>query len=194
VGREGDFPMTALSPVGTNDIRDDYPNENPVDFLLRQFGITRSAFTKAHGFGENHLLLVAQGRKEGVGDMLESALFKEAETSGVNVYAALENKYGFSDLDEAWFFWRLNQRHRTSLPEMRPGVGSPMSRLVRTVGSIAKTAKVLRVRDIMVKKYMHQAEMPRPIADAFREIEGDEFVEQFDRAQQRYFKDRGRKR
>lgn len=183
-----------LTPVGTDDIRDDYPNENPVDFLLRQFGITRSAFTKAHGFGENHLLLVAQGRKEGVGDMLEAALLKEAERSGVNVYSALENKYGFEDIDEAWFFWRLNQRHRASLPDLKPGVGSPMSRLVRAVGSIAQTAKLLRVRDIMVKKYMHQAEMPSPIRKAFEEVEDEAFAYSFDRAQQRYFKDKGRKR
>jgi hypothetical protein len=186
--------MTALSPVGTNDIRDDYPNENPVDFLLRQYGVTRSAFTKSYGFGENHLLLVAQGRKEGVGDMLESALYREAESSGINLFAALENKYGFGDIDEAWFFWRLNQRHRTNLPDLRPGIGSPMARLVRTVGSIAKTAKLLRVRDIMVKKYMHQAEMPSPIRNAFEEIEGVEFTQRFDQAQTRYFKDKGRKR
>lgn len=171
-------------------------NENPVDYLIRRCGMTRIAFTREYGFGENHLLLVAQGRKESIGDRLYTALHHAATTRGINLGIELQNTYGHSHLADAWLAWRTEQRAKADLPlSVRSGLGSPMARLVRHFGSVSATAKALRVRDINVRRYMDTDRMPEPIFDALCETSwGRNGAEALKEAQIRYFKDKGRKR
>lgn len=171
-----------------------YPSENPVDYLIGKTGYSRAAFTKTYGLGENHILLVVQGRKESVGSALTSALSHALASRGQSLELLLREQYGMIDLNQAWLRWRYGRRQEARLPEIRPGVGSPMARLVRAVGSIAQTAKLLRVRDIQVRKYMDQAEIPQPIFEALVQIEGEPYAFDFIKRQHAYFKDKGRKR
>lgn len=171
-----------------------YPTQNPVDFLVGKTGYSRAAFTKTYGLGENHILLVVQGRKESVGDALSDALHDALESRGQSVERLLGEQYGTTDLQVAWLKWREATRKRTRLPEIRPGVGSPTARLVRAVGSIAKTAQLLRVRDIQVRKAMNQAQIPEPVLRAIAEIAGADTAQDFQRRQIAYFKDKDRKR
>lgn len=171
----------------------DYPNENPVDYLIRRLGMTRSAFTKSFGFGENFLLLVAQGRKEGIGDLLQATFEREFTLAGQSMSLTLQNKYGVAHLSDAWFLWRQHQRSKVVLPPLKPGVGSPMSRIVRHFGSVSQTAKHLRVRDLMVRKYMDSPRMPQPIRKALDDIQPG-YADELDKKQTGYFKDKGRKR
>jgi hypothetical protein len=171
-------------------------NENPVDYLIRRCGMTRVAFTREYGFGENHLLLVAQGRKESVGPKLRAALEDACVRHGVTISLELLNNYGVRDLDLAFEEWRTRQRQAARLPQqIKPGVGSPMARIVRHFGSIAQTAKQLRVRDIVVRRYMDTEKMPTPIYEALVESPwGSNGAVALDLAQKRYFRDKGRKR
>lgn len=171
-------------------------NENPVDYLIRRCGMTRVAFTREYGFGENHLLLVAQGRKESVGPKLRSALETACVKHGVTLSLELLNNYGVRTIDEAFTEWRQAQRRQARLPQkVMPGVGSPMARIVRHFGSIAQTAKQLRVRDIVVRRYMDAEKMPLPIYEAISETPwGSNGAIALDLAQKRYFRDKGRKR
>ena len=171
-------------------------NENPVDYLIRRCGMTRIAFTREYGFGENHLLLVAQGRKESVSPKLQAALLDLCQKRGLRMDSELEFQYGTDDVNEAFENWRTDQRAQARLPErVMPGLGSPMARIVKHFGSIAQTAKALRVRDIHVRTYMNSERIPSPLFEAVAETNwGRAGAEALVTQQTRYFKDKGRKR
>lgn len=171
-------------------------NENPVDYLIRRCGLTRIAFTRDFGFGENHLLLISQGRKESVGKKLVSALYRATDIHGIDLEKELLQQYATDDLNMAFWGWRTRMREQAKLPvKVENGIGSPMARLVRWHGSIAQTAKNLRVRDINVRRYMDSQVMPQPIFDALCETPwGRNGAVALGDAQVRYFKDKGRKR
>lgn len=171
-------------------------SENPVDYLIRRCGMTRVGFTREYGFGENHLLLVSQGRKESVSPKLEAALTDLCRKRGVKWHIELSNQYGTDDIHEAFGLWRTAQRQQAKLPQkVLPGLGSPMGRIVRHFGSIAQTAKALRVRDIHVRTYMDGDRMPAPLFEAISEtFWGKQGAEALVAQQTRYFKDKGRKR
>lgn len=170
--------------------------ENPVDYLIRRCGMTRVAFTREYGFGENHLLLVSQGRKESVGPRLMEALAQACAKHGVRPNIELSHTYGTGNIEDAYAEWIRDQRQTAQLPQtVKAGLGSPMARLVRHYGSIAQTAKVLRVRDLVVRRYMDSEKMPQPIYTAISETPwGADGAIALDLAQKRYFKDKGRKR
>lgn len=170
--------------------------ENPVDYLIRRCGLTRVAFTREYKFGENHLLLVAQGRKERPSPRLEAALVDACSKRGLSAGDELQEMYGTRDLQQAFEEWRSEQRLLAKLPQkVMPGLGSPMARIVKHFGSVAQTAKALRVRDIHVRTYMDSERMPRPLYDAFAEtFWGEHGAKALVEAQKRYFKDKGRKR
>lgn len=171
-------------------------SENPVDYLIRRCGMTRVAFTREYGFGENHLLLVAQGRKESVSPKLEAALLNALERRSIRWRNELRNQYGTDDIQQAFLSWRKAQRAQAKLPQkVLPGLGSPMGRIVRHFGSIAQTAKALRVRDIHVRTYMDSDKIPQPLYEAITEtFWGEQGADALVAQQTRYFKDKGRKR
>jgi hypothetical protein len=171
-------------------------NENPVDYLIRRCGMTRIAFTREYGFGENHLLLVAQGRKESVSPKLKAALLDLCQKRGLHMDDELQRQYATDSIDDAFENWRTDQRWLARLPDrVMPGLGSPMARIVKHFGSIAQTAKALRVRDIHVRTYMESDRMPSPLFEAISETRwGRPGAEALVTQQTRYFKDKGRKR
>jgi hypothetical protein len=163
-------------------------NQNPVDFLIQQFGMTRLDMTVKYGFGANHLLLAAQGRKDSLGPTLLSAFDIEATERGLSVDRLIEEKYGQPDLAQAWEQWRVDQRAEVDLGEipLQPEGLSPWERVIEQYGSVAKIARTLRVRDLVVSRYTATPTMPTALREA---LEGTGWgqVDNLERTHRAYF-------
>jgi hypothetical protein len=164
--------------------------ENPVDYALRQFGISRAAFTAKYDFGKNHLLLVAQGRKESISTALLAALEAEAKAVGTTLSESLVDAYGFEgDIEDAYAEWIVLRRAEASLPRTVPPGNkeqSPWAILVDKVGSVSRMSAVLKVRYIHVRRYMTGRTMPKPIRESLTTM-GYSGLDALDRRQQAWY-------
>jgi ASC-1-like (ASCH) protein len=163
-------------------------NENPVDYLIRRLGMSKLAFTRKYGLGENHLLLVSQGRKESVSLGLIEVLTQEATEKGLPLRQTLDEEYGTGNLNEAYQTWIKHARSETDLRVRIPNQRevSPWASIVAQIGSVSATSKLLKVRFIAVRKYLTTPEMPAPIREALEDI-GWTGITRLDRAQHRFF-------
>ena len=164
--------------------------QNPVDYLIDRFGMTRLDMTLKYGFGANHLLLAAQGRKDSLGPVLLSSFDIEAAEHGLNVDEMIQEKYGVVDLPTAWEAWRRQRRAATMFIEQipaQPDELSPWARIVEQVGSVAKTAQLLRVRDLVVSRYVDKPTMPSALREALEDT-GWIGVSTLDKEQKTYFR------
>jgi hypothetical protein len=164
------------------------PQLNPVDLLIERFGMTRLDMTLKYGFGANHLLLAAQGRKDSLGDSLLSAFDMEAAEHGLSVDVLMEEEYGAADLPAAWDAWRREMRRTADVPQIpaSPPEQSPWERIVESYGSVAKTAKTLRVRDLVVSRYTSKPTMPSSLREALEDT-GWEDIPVLEHEQRKFF-------
>lgn len=164
--------------------------QNPVDFLVDRFGMTRLDMTVKYGFGANHLLLAAQGRKDSLGPTLLSAFDMEAAEHGLSVDALIQERYGAPDLSTAWENWKREKRAGTMFVADIPPAPeslSPWARIVGQVGSVAKTAQLLRVRDLVISRYLDKPTMPSSLREALEDT-GWAGVVALDAEQKQYFR------
>lgn len=164
--------------------------QNPVDYLIGRFGMTRLDMTIKYGFGANHLLLAAQGRKDSLGPTLLSAFDIEAAEHGLSVDDLIAERYGVEDLPTAWEDWKRERRAGTMFVEEIPPAPehlSPWARIVEQVGSVARVAQLLRVRDLVVSRYVDKPTMPSSLREALEDT-GWAGVNSLETAQHEYFR------
>jgi hypothetical protein len=145
--------------------------DNPLDLLISRFGMTRLEMTLKYGFGANHLLLAAQGRKDSLGPSLLSAFDIEAAEKGIDLEGVMIDVYDADSLSEAWEQWRVEQRKGVDLGLVPDGPDwqSPWTRIVESWPSVAKLARALRVRDLVVTRYQNTGTMPSALKDALED-------------------------
>ena len=164
--------------------------QNPVDYLIDRFGMTRLDMTIKYGFGANHLLLAAQGRKDSLGPTLLSAFDMEAAEHGETVDGLIRDRYGVEDLSEAWDNWKRDRRAGTmfvaDIPP-QPEALSPWARIVEQVGSVARVAQLLRVRDLVVSRYVDKPSMPSALREALEDT-GWQGVDTLDTEQRQFYR------
>jgi len=162
--------------------------ENPIDYLISKLGMSKLAFTKKYGLGENHLLLLSQGRKESVSRMVERCIDVECAEKGLDMMDLLQEEYRTPSLDGAYQRWIKQARQETDLRVRIPVQKevSPWASIVQQIGSVSATSKLLKVRFIAVRKYLNSPVMPEPIREALTDI-GWTGIARLDRAQRRYF-------
>lgn len=165
---------------------------NPVDFMIERTGLSRTEFTVKYGFGKNTLGRLVQGRLQSVTTRVSGALWKEWQERGLD-QDDFDAEYRTLDVDSAYQAWVTNRRisNKVKLPtsvKNDPAI-TPFARFVREIGSISKTAQVLAVADVVVQRYAdgRQKAMPESIRTALHEM-GYKHVEQLDKAQQRWHK------
>lgn len=163
-------------------------NDNPIDYLIKQFGISRAQFTKKYALGENHVLLMSQGRKESASPALIKAIRDECDVRGLDYDSLLLANYDTASLNEAYQEWIRQARAVTELKVRIPAKAdrSPWQSIVDQIGSVSATSKLLKVRFIAVRKYLTSPVMPDPIREALTDI-GWTGITRLERAQERYF-------
>lgn len=165
--------------------------QNPVDYLIDRFGMTRLDMTIKYGFGANHLLLAAQGRKDSLGPTLLSAFDIEAAEHGLSVDDLIAERYNQPDLASAWEEWKRERRASTMFVADIPPAPedlSPWARIVEQVGSVARVAQLLRVRDLVVSRYVDKPSMPSSLREALEDT-GWNGVGTLDHEQREFFQD-----
>lgn len=167
---------------------------NPVDFMIRQTGLTRAEFTAKHDFGKNLLLRYSQGRVASVTPRVAKALWDEWKARGID-QDSFDQEYNTLDIDVAYQRWVHNRRllNKAKLPTKlsQDTKISPFGRVVQAVGSISMTAKLLVVPDVAVQRYAdgrHKA-MPEIIDTALRAMQYPHRTELAD-AQERWLEGR----
>jgi hypothetical protein len=150
--------------------------------------MSKLAFTRKYALGENHLLLISQGRKESVSEKLENALIDQCAEKGLRMADELRDNYGTEDLDLAYQEWIKEERATTEISVRIPKDAdvSPWASIVAQIGSVSATSKLLKVRFIAVRKYLTTPDMPAPIKEALEDI-GWTGISRLDRAQRKYF-------
>lgn len=170
-------------------------NENPVAFLLDRTGMSRTEFAVKHGFGKNLLGRLVQGRLQSVTPRISAALWSEWSERGLD-QDDFDGVYRTLDVNTAYQRWVHNQRitNRAKLPRaVKDNTKiSPFARIVKTIGSVSKTAQTLVVADVVVQRYAdgRQKTMPESIRTALTEM-GYPHVEALDTAQTRWNAKRG---
>lgn len=164
--------------------------ENPVAFMIRQTGLSRTEFSVKHGFGKNLLGRLVQGRLQSVTPRIANALWKEWQEHGLD-QDDFDGMYHTLDVDTAYQRWVKNRRlsNRLLLPENvkdEPKI-TPFARLVKAIGSVSRTAQVLAVADVVVQRYAdgRQRTMPDAIREALVEM-GYKHAASLEKAQQRW--------
>lgn len=171
---------------------------NPVDFMVRKTGLSRAEFTAKHELGKNLLLKASQGRVQSITGTISQALWSEWKAKGID-QDLFDEEYGTTDLDVAFQHWRSEdrKRRRGTVPEtvVNDSGISPFMRMVKAIGSLSKTAKMLAVPDLPVSQYAsgRQVVMPKSISTALKEL-GYPYVYQLDKAQRNWLYNRLGKR
>lgn len=145
----------------------------PVDLLVRASGLSRRAFAREYGVGEQVLLRLSQGRFSRVPDSIVKAVTEAHDLDGYQ--GLLYDAYGETSLQEAYTKWREAQV-AVPLPTeadlaAQDRALSPAARLAAAVGSMSKLAKVTRTHDFVVRRYVHgeTRELPASMRAAMEE-------------------------
>lgn len=160
---------------------------NPVDWMIQRTHQSRAEITAKHGLGKNLLLRCSQGRVQSITPRVEAVLWKEWSEKGLD-QDAFDAEFGTLSVALAFEKWRESQRiaRRGLVPTKVESNDKipPFARLVKAVGSISATAKLLMVADLPVQNYAQAvtATMPEPIRTALTEM-AYPHVEQLDKAQ-----------
>lgn len=166
----------------------------PVDLLVRATGLSRRAFAREYGVGEQVLLRVSQGRFTKLPPSVERAIEDAYEPDQLAIM--LREGYGVQDLGMAYGIWREEQPVG-KLPtegELRKAKGdSPAQKLANAVGSMSKLAKLLHVHDYVVRRYVSglTRELPHSMRDSMEKL-GWPHVDHLDYAQQAWLDGEGR--
>lgn len=148
---------------------------NPIDFMIAKTGMSRAEVTAKYSLGKNLLIRASQGRVQSITPKIESVLWKEWKERGID-QDLFDEEYGTLSLNHAFQVWRAQERasRRGDVPVQVENDTKipPFARLVKAVGSISKTAKLLMVADLPVQSYTRgtTAGMPEPIKEALDEL------------------------
>lgn len=169
----------------------------PVDQLVRASGLSRRAFAREHGVGEQVLLRLSQGRFSRIPESIETAIENEYKDNYDSVLAIVR-EFEASNLQHAYELWR-GALPKAALPtdkelEEQDQALSPAARLAAAVGSMSKLAKVTHTHDYVVRRYVHgeTRELPASMRDAM-EAQKWPHTDQLDRAQQQWLDRQGAK-
>ena len=159
----------------------------PVDLLVKASGLSRRAFAREYGVGEQVLLRLSQGRFSNVPESIVTAITRAHGHDGYQ--GLLYDTYGESDLQEAYTKWR-DALPEAALPTeselmAQDSALSPAARLAAAVGSMSKLAKITKTHDFVVRRYVHgeTRELPASMRAAM-EAQNWPHTDQLDRAQQ----------
>lgn len=167
----------------------------PTDLLVRASGLSRRAFAKQFGVGEQVLLRLSQGRFTRVPESIVEALQAcfdpdQGSTYSTQIRQMLVEGYGTGDLQDAYRAWREHARPFGDLPSERAlkqqdRALSPAKQLAAAVGSMSKLAKILRVHDYVVRRYVsgETRELPASMRESMVALKWPH-ADQLDRAQQ----------
>lgn len=157
----------------------------PTDYLIHKLGKTRRDFCVEAGFGENHLLRLAQGRMNELSAAVVAAF--EDRLSRSEIAELLDDGYGTPSLSKAYLVWRTEQQRKATLPDFIPYIEglSPAQRFADAVGSMSKLAQVLRVNDYVVRRWVNgeTKELPQQMRDAMA-LAGYPHADTIDKEQQ----------
>lgn len=171
----------------------------PVDRLVKASGLSRRAFARQFGVGEQVLLRLSQGRFTTVPPSIVQAL-REAYPDARDMRGILAEDYGTQDIVEAYETWREKRpaRERGMLPtgaelEALADSGmSPAQILAAAAGSMSKLAAILQVHDYVVRRYVSgkTRELPASMREAMVKLSWPH-TDHLDRAQQSWLEKNG---
>jgi hypothetical protein len=142
----------------------------PVATLIQTLGLSRRAFAKTYGVGEQVLLRLAQGRFTKVPPSVTLAIHAAYADEPGQLEQILYEGYGSAYLHEAYESWRESRQPVGNLPARIPALPgkSPAQRLSAAVGSMSKLAAVLHVHDFVVRRYVNgeTRELPRSMYES----------------------------
>ena len=170
--------------------------KNPYVRLRELCGISQKAFAAEYGFGKMTMVYLESGMYTRVSDRQNIALGKECGKKGVDAKRILDQEYGSSTLNEAFWKWRSHER-RENAPVVLAKAGSafsssgdvsPISQLVsESTGSLQGFCKLLKVPSITVARYAkgETATMPSELQEALQEA-GYPFITNLEVAQEKW--------
>lgn len=169
----------------------------PVDLLVKASGLSRRAFAREYGVGEQVLLRLSQGRFTRVPESIVVAL-RACYPDERDMRGLLYEAFGTQDLQEAYEDWRDDLKP-DPLPTQEELAAqdvalSPAQRLAAAVGSMSKLAKITKTHDFVVRRYVSGVtrELPESMRAAMKEQKWPH-VDQLDRAQQAWLDRQGAK-
>ncbi len=167
----------------------------PIDTLVKASGLSRRAFARQYGVGEQVLLRLSQGRFTRVPASILQAI-REAYPDVRDVHGLLYEQFGTQDVEEAYEIWRAARQPEGRLPtteelQAQDSALSPAQRLAAAVGSMSKLAAVLHVHDYVVRRYVNgqTRELPASMRESMEKL-GWPHAEHLDRAQQNWLWER----
>jgi len=145
---------------------------NPLDFALKELGMTRAEFGRQADLGKQYLLRVSQGRHSQIGEYAQKEIYKFAEKKGVNIDKLVKDQYGVKPLQKAWDRWVSEHRKAQSIPKPSKDGANAFDRLVKAAGGVARMSALLAVSDPLVERYAKGVTktMPGPIRTALEEM------------------------
>jgi hypothetical protein len=152
---------------------------------VKASGLSRRAFSKEFGVGEQVLLRLSQGRSTKVPPSIENAI---EEAVDIETIQETVREFGAGNLQEAYDIWRTEQQSVGQLPDkITSHEGSPAQRLAAEVGSMSRLAKILHVHDYVVRRYVQgiTKELPQSMRDSMQAL-GWRHTDALDNAQQHW--------
>lgn len=145
---------------------------NPLDFSLKELGLTRAEFGRQVDLGKQYLLRVSQGRHSQIGEYTQQEIYRIAEKKGVDIDKLVKDQYGVKPLQKAWDRWVTEHRKAQTLPNPGKEGANAFDRLVKAVGGVARMSALLAVSDPLVERYAKGVtkNMPGPIRTALEEM------------------------
>jgi transcriptional regulator with XRE-family HTH domain len=159
----------------------------PVDTLIKATGLSRRAFAKQYGVGEQVLLRLSQGRFTKVPESVINAIYLAYDHQLETLEATIDEYTDQQSLQAAYRAWRESRQPVGELPERIPNIPgkSPAQRLAVAVGSMSKLAAVLHVHDFVVRRYVNgeTRELPRSMRESMEKLGWGNGAESLDRHQ-----------
>jgi hypothetical protein len=161
-------------------------NREPVDTLIKATGLSRRAFAKQYGVGEQVLLRLSQGRFTKVPPSVEAAILTAFADQEETLIEVLDGH----TLQAAYHEWREDSQPVGQLPDKIPAIPgrSPAQRLAVAVGSMSKLAAVLHVHDFVVRRYVNGQtyELPHSMRESMIALGWEQGANKLDEHQKRW--------
>jgi len=165
-------------------------NREPVDTLIKATGLSRRAFAKQYGVGEQVLLRLSQGRFTKVPESVAYAIYEAYEDDPKTLEETIADYTSEQTLQAAYREWRERQQPVGSLPDKIPAIPgkSPAQRLAVAVGSMSKLAAVLHVHDFVVRRYVNGQtyELPHSMRESMIALGWEQGANKLDEHQKRW--------
>jgi DNA-binding XRE family transcriptional regulator len=170
--------------------------KNPYVRLRELCGISQKAFAAKHDFGKMTMVYLESGMYTRVSDRQNVALGKECGEKGVDAKRILDEEYGSSTLNEAFWKWRSHERRENAPVVLAKAAStfysnsdvSPVSQLVsETTGSLQGFCKLLKVPSITISRYAkgETVTMPSELREALLEANYP-FISELEDAQEKW--------